>query len=150
MGMDSQYDSHSDTVAKVLPAVQHSVDILSVRQTHTHTFWIISVARALAIIVLLIGGFVFTASNLNGVYQAALSRLSDMGGGTAACFMLAGLALYLQCLETGKLQRIGVRICATLLLLLSGASLWLPLGSNPFPPFDILISSAHSACSIAF
>ncbi|HWZ48124.1 MAG TPA: PAS domain-containing protein [Herbaspirillum sp.] len=150
MGMDSQYDSHSDTVAKVLPAVQHSVDILSVRQTHTHTFWIISVARALAIIVLLIGGFVFTASNLNGVYQTALSRLSDMGGGTAACFMLAGLALYLQCLETGKLQRIGVRICAALLLLLSGASLWLPLGSNPFPPFDILISSAHPACSIAF
>ena len=52
MGMDANYDSHSDTVAKVLPAVQHSVDILSVRQTHTHTFWIISVARALAIIVL--------------------------------------------------------------------------------------------------
>ncbi|MDB5990470.1 MAG: histidine kinase [Herbaspirillum sp.] len=150
MGMDAHYDSQSDTAEKVLPAVQHSVDILSVRQTHTHSFWIISVARALAIIVLLIGGFVFAASNLNGAYHTALSRLSDMGGGTAAGFMLAGLALYLQCLEPGKLQRIGVWICAVLLLLLSSVSLLLPLKGIAFPAFDILISSAHPACSIAF
>jgi PAS domain S-box-containing protein len=146
MGMDSQHDS--DTAAKVLPAVQHSVDILSVRQTHA--FWIVSVARALAIIVLLIGGFVFTASSLDSAYEAALSKLSNMGGGTAAGFMLAGLALYLQCLDGGRLQRIGVQICSVLLLLLGAASLLLTWGTAAFPASGMQLSYIHPACALAF
>jgi PAS domain S-box-containing protein len=148
MGMDSQHDSHSDTAAKVLPAVQHSVDILSVRQTHA--FWIVSVARALAIIVLLIGGFVFTASSLDSAYEAALSKLSNMGGGTAAGFMLAGLALYLQCLDGGRLHRIGVQICSVLLLLLGAASLLLTWGTAAFPASGMQLSYIHPACALAF
>ena len=103
MDIELHDDNHRETAAKALPAVQHSVDISPALQSHAS--WIVSVARALAIIVLLIGGFVFTASNIDGAYRIALSKLSSMGAAAAAGFLLAGLALYLQCLETGKLHR---------------------------------------------
>ena len=148
MGIDLHQDSHGDPAAKVLPAVQHSVDILSVRQSHA--FWIISLARALAIIVLLIGGFVFAASFLDGAYRAALSKLSDMGGGTAAGFLLAGMALYLQCLEGGKLLRTAVQICAALLLFLGCGSLLLAWGGAAISSANMLMPPIHPACAFTF
>jgi PAS domain S-box-containing protein len=148
MGIDSLHDSQGETAEKVLPAVQHSIDLLSVRQSHA--FWIASVARALAVIVLLIGGFVFSASFLDGAYRTAVSKLSDMGSGAAAGFLFAGLALYLQCLESGKLQRIGVRICAATLLLLGGVNLLLAWGGAVYPVSDLQLPYVHPACAVAF
>jgi PAS domain S-box-containing protein len=148
MGIDSLHDSQGEKAEKVLPAVQHSIDLLAVRQSHA--FWIASVARALAVIVLLIGGFVFSAGFLDGAYQSAVSRLSDMGSGTAAGFLLAGLALYLQCVESGKLQRIGVRICAAMLLLLGGINLLLAWGGTAYPVADMQLPYVHPASAAAF
>jgi PAS domain S-box-containing protein len=148
MVMELHNDDLSETAAKVLPALQHSVDILSIQKSHA--FWIVSVARALAVIVLLIGGFVFAASNLHGVYEIALAKLDSMGAGTAAGFLLAGLALYLQCLDGGKLAPIGVRICATLLLLLGSSALLQAWHGNPFPTAQMLVPQIHPACAIAF
>ena len=148
MGSDSHQDSRHETADKVLPAVQHSVESLSVRQSHA--FWIASVARALAVIVLLIGTFVFAAGFLDGAYQTAVAKLSDMGQGPAAGFLIGGLALYLQCLESGKLRRIGALVCAGLLLLLGAVNLLLswgaayPISGLEFPYY------VHPASAIAF
>jgi PAS domain S-box-containing protein len=146
-GTDSHHDSQREMAEKGLPAIPQ-VDLLAVRQSHA--FWIASVARALAVIVLLIGGFVFSATFLDGAYRTAVSKLSAMGGGTAVGFLLAGLALYLQCLDTGRLQRIGVRICAALLLLLGSVNLVLAWGGTAYPASGMQLPYVHPASAIAF
>ncbi|MDB5777271.1 MAG: histidine kinase [Herbaspirillum sp.] len=148
MKAESHHDTHSEASANVLPAVLHSVDILSMRPSPS--FWIISVARALAVIVLLIGVFVLAAGYLDGAYKNALSALSGMGPGAGAGFLFAGLGLYLQCLESGRLQRIGVPICAVLLLLVGGGALLQTSGMIAFSPSDPQVLDIHPACAFAF
>lgn len=147
MESDSHQDTRHETAEKVLPAGQHSVELLSVQQSHA--VWIASVARALAVIVLLIGAFVFAAGFLDDAYQTVVAKLSDMGPGTAAGFLIGGLALY-QCLEYGKLRRIGALLCAGLLLLLGAVNLLLswgaayPISGSEFPFY------VHPAGAIMF
>lgn len=121
-----------------MPATQHSAESLAARRHNA--FWVNSIARALAIIVFLVGGFVWSASLLNNPYRAMLSQLVDMGPGAAFGFTLAGLALYLQCLDHGRLKRAAVWGCAAGLLVLGAASL-LAL----WPAYAI-----HPACAVAF
>jgi PAS domain S-box-containing protein len=148
MDIELHDSNHRETAAKALPAVQHSVEISPALQSPAS--WIVSVARALAVIVLLIGGFVFTASNIDGAYRIALSKLSSMGAAAAAGFLFAGLALYLQCLETGKLHRIGAHVCAVVLLLLGTASLLQTWGGYSFPRPLMPAPPLHPACAVGF
>jgi PAS domain S-box-containing protein len=147
-GEELQRGGQEDVANKILPTGQPQISLSPVKQSHA--FWIVSVARAMAIIVLLIGGFVFAASSVDGGYRAALSRLSDMGGGTAAGFLFAGFALYLQCLDSTRLRRVVIRTCAGVVLLLGGISLLIAAGATPYPAYGIELSYVHPACAFSF
>ncbi|WP_050463851.1 PAS domain-containing sensor histidine kinase [Herbaspirillum autotrophicum] len=87
---------------------------------------IIAVAMGLGMMVALLGLVVLISCYAGGQYQAMLHDLISVQGATAIGFMLAGTALYLQCMHADherSRRMLTVRVMALLLLLLALAFL---------------------------
>src|SRR5450830_1174323 len=63
---------------------------------------IIAVAMGLGMMVVLLGLVVLISSYADGQYQAMLNDLINVQGATAIGFVLAGTALYLQCMNADQ------------------------------------------------
>ncbi|ASU40033.1 histidine kinase [Herbaspirillum sp. meg3] len=118
---------------------------------------IATAAMSLAMIIVLFGAVVLISCYAEDDYRKILADLIAVQGSTAVGFILAGSALYMQCLNVGHSSRrlaISARIVALLLLLLGAGFLLqnvfgLNLLGDRLPGVLSGISLAHSAFGAA-